>query len=694
MKQFTVVVTMLWGLSAEASGDGIVWPGLEPGPAKMQREAESVVLSNRLLSASWDGNTAPRFDFDKAAAKLVDKPNEPFTLHLTDHRALKASAFRRDGALEVSRIEPVPGSVKAASRFGGWQATARLVSADGQISVRWQLVLRDAANYIQQVLSVSGRNPLNVRQLLIDGSLLPQARVMGTALGSPVVADHLFFVCEHPMAEHEVQDDHVTVFLRRYQPIESEKPWTVTWTTGVAPEGQMRRAFLYYVERERARPYHPLCYYISWFDIAGYGAAGQKLQMHEKQCLDVIDAIGREMSAKRGVPLDAFVFDDGWDDPTTLWQFHNGFPDGFAPLQKAAAKHGAFLGTWLSPFGGYREAKTTRVKYGREHGYETNAEGFSLAGPKYYRAFFEACARQMRDYGVNYLKFDGIGNLSSVGSDAFAPDMEALVQLLDDLRQVHADVFLNTTAGTWPSPFWLWHSDAVFRGGYDVSWCGLGTNRQRWLTYRDGVGFQIRTKRGPLFPFNSLKFQGVICAKLEGLVIEHGAQGTQILDAPPFGQEPKDLIDDIRMAAGSGTQIQEFFITSSMIAPEVWDAMAETIAWMRRNADVLVDSHGIGGDPLRGEPYGYASWSPRMGILALRNPSDKTQTLEVDFQRAFELPDGSPTRYVLSSPWRKTAINAPPPLDGVAGAGAVAHYTFQLAPCEVLVVEARPAKGH
>jgi len=394
------------------------------------------------------------------------------------------------------------------------------------------------------------------------------------------------------------------------------------------------------------------------------------------------------MVAKRGVKLDAFVFDDGWDDTATLWQFHGGFPRGFAPLQQAAAKYGAFLGTWLSPFGGYGQPKQERLNVGRAQGYETNAEGFSLAGPKYYQCFFEACAGMMRNYGVNYLKFDGVGDPSNLnGSGKYGPDMEALIRLLDDLRKVRADVFFNTTSGTWPSPFWLWHSDSVWRGGDDVGWRGVGSNRQRWLTYRDMVGYQIRTERGPLYPFNSLKFQSVICAQLDGTIAQGGQRAARLEGAPPLGREPKDLIDDIRMAAGSGTQLQEFFITSRMIAPEVWDALAEALAWMRRSADVLVDSHGIGGDPSRLEPYGFASWSPRMGILVLRNPSDAPATFAVDLQDAFELPRGAASRYELSVPWREAANR--PRLTVRAGQ----PHTFRLAPFEVLTLEALPVDG-
>ena len=174
---------------------------------------------------------------------------------------------------------------------------------------------------------------------------------------------------------------------------------------GVASPGQMRRAFLRYIERERPRPYQPFLHYNSWYDIAW----GNR-KFNEAQSLDAIGRIGRELVERRGVTLDSFVFDDGWDDDRTLWRFHRGFPNGFTPLQQAAAKYHSAVGTWLSPWGGYGEANERRLKYGRTQGFETNARGFSLAGPKYYARFRQVCIEMMKKYGVNYFKFDGVGS--------------------------------------------------------------------------------------------------------------------------------------------------------------------------------------------------------------------------------------------------------------------------------------------
>ena len=161
--------------------------------------------------------------------------------------------------------------------------------------------------------------------------------------------------------------------------------------------------FLYYVERERARPYRPFLHYNSWYDISW-----KDRNLDEAQCLEAITLFGRELVEKRGVRLDALVFDDGWDDPQTLWRFGAGFPRGFLPLRDAAARYNSAIGVWLSPFGGYGPKKELRLRYGRPLGFETNSHGFALAGPKYYARFRDAC-RQMIEAGVNHFKFDGIG---------------------------------------------------------------------------------------------------------------------------------------------------------------------------------------------------------------------------------------------------------------------------------------------
>jgi hypothetical protein len=99
---------------------------------------------------------------------------------------------------------------------------------------------------------------------------------------------------------------------------------------------------------------------------------------------------------------------------------------------------------------------------------------------------------------------------------------------------------------------------------------------------------------------------------------------------------------------------------------------------------VLKDTHWVGGDPAWLEVYGWASWAPREGILVLRNPSDKAQTIALDLARVFELPAGAPRSYSARSPWKDDAGKPVLPLR------AGQPHTFALAPFEVLTLDMKP----
>jgi len=211
---------------------------------------------------------------------------------------------------------------------------------------------------------------------------------------------------------------------------------------GVAPTGQMRRAFLCYLERERAHPYRPYLHYNSWHDLHGSS-------LNETNCLDVIRTFGERFIKPHGVVLDGLVFDDGWDDPKTLWHFNAGFPNGFTPLAQACRQYQTRLGVWLSPFGGYDAPKQQRLEFGQKQGYELNATGFSLAGPKYYAAFKQACVDMICNDGVNHFKFDGIATgMHANGGAQYVVDTEAMRRLMLELRQEEPNLYINLTTGS------------------------------------------------------------------------------------------------------------------------------------------------------------------------------------------------------------------------------------------------------
>jgi hypothetical protein len=243
--------------------------------------------------------------------------------------------------------------------------------------------------------------------------------------------------------------------------------------------------------------------------------------------------------------------------------------------------------------------------------------------------------------------------------------------LIERLRAEEPNIFINLTSGTRPSPFWLKYADSIWRGGEDHSFDGVGSWRQKWITYRDEQTYRNIVVGGPLYPLNSLMLHGLIYAK-----------DAAHLDTDPGG----DFIDEVHDYFGSGTGLQEMYVTPSLLSAQDWDALAESARWSRAHAAVLRDTHWIGGDPGKLEVYGWASWTPAKGIVVLRNPADRAQEYSLDVAAAFELPDGAARSYQAKSPWAADKDRAAM----VLRAGEAKRIVLQ--PFEVVTLDATPVK--
>jgi hypothetical protein len=83
-------------------------------------------------------------------------------------------------------------------------------------------------------------------------------------------------------------------------------------------------------------------------------------------------------------------------------------------------------------------------------------------------------------------------------------------------------------------------------------------------------------------------------------------------DAERLASDPgHDFSDEVHSYFGTGTHLQEMYITPTLLRSKDWDVLAEAAKWSRENAKTLEDSHWIGGDPALLEVYGWAAWSRR-----------------------------------------------------------------------------------
>jgi len=642
--------------------------GVSAGRAKAEFKGAVLSLSNQMLEAQWsvaDGRlTGLRFRVRGTGGEMA-LPLDPFFLTLKDGTFIRASEMTLTDGPRVQALHADSGASRTAEHFAGQAILVRLQDPRGRISVAWRAILRDGSNYVRQEITMSPPDddqPI-AEVHLFEGSL-PGASVIGSVKGSPVTSGEFFLGFEDPLAQCQTVAT-LTCSLKRELPLRKGQTVLYSIVIGVSPPGQMRRAFLNYVERERAHPYRTFLHYNSWYDI-GYGKPYDAAAV-----FDVINAFGTELVRKRGVKLDSFLLDDGWDNPRSIWQVNSGFPGGLAPVNRAAHRYGAAAGVWLSPWGGYSEAKQERLDFGRKNGFETNAGGFALSGPKYYARFREVSLDFIEKDGVNQFKIDGTGNVDSVfPGSSFDSDFAAAISLISRWRAKKPDLYVNLTTGTYPSPFWLRYADSIWRGGDDHSFAGVGSWREQWITYRDAQTYQNVVRAGPLFPLNSLMLHGLIYARQA----EH-------LDS----DAGNDFKNEVHSYFGSGTQLQELYVSHALLSKNDWDVLAEAAKWSRRNAEVLRDTHWVGGDPGKLEVYGWAAWSPTKAGLTLRNPSDRRQSISIDVGQAFELPLGAARRFLAHSPWKEDS--GAPPASLVAGQ----EHAFTLGPFEVLTLEALPA---
>ncbi len=624
-------------------------------------------LENHTLGATWsvtEGKVNSLVVTDRMHGTEL-RVIAPFAILLKDGSIYDAGTLKLAGQPAKRELTPRPDASRLADRLHGEEFDFPLESSDHSLQVVWSLILLDGSSYLRQLLTITavGRDVPISRVELIDLPL-PGAHVSGSVQGSPIVTENLFVGFEDPLSQSKVTGYRATAWVDRDLPLRASQSITYSSVIGVARSGQMRRDFLAYMERERAHPYRTFLHYNSWYDL------GYFTPYDQEGVLDRVNVFGRELTQKRGVKLDSFLFDDGWDDHKSLWKFNDGFPNGFSPVKEAAEKYAADPGVWMSPWGGYSNPKKERIEFGKAAGYEIVANGYALSGPKYYAAFRDVCLDMIHTYGVNQFKFDGTGNVDSVfPGSRFDSDFAAAIHLIGELRTTKPDIYINLTTGTWPSPFWLIYADSIWRGGEDDGTAGVGPYRERWITYRDSETYKGIVQNGPLFPLNSLMLHGMIYARYR-----------KQLDKDPGN----DFRNEIRSYFGTGTQLQEMYITPSLLTEANWDDLAEAAKWSRANAEVLKDTHWIGGDPAWLEVYGWASWTPGKGILVLRNPSDQEKTFRINLQDAFELPSGAAQQYLAKSPWKEDASRPPILLH------AQQAHEFHLAPFEVLTLDVMP----
>lgn len=619
----------------------------------------ALLVSNGAFAANYtlnNDNIAISFDDAKSEAVIKDthtqrqlSPQSLFFLTLPDETVIKAADFK------IAHVEQRDNAIKIDYDHPDFKVTVTLNSLKGKYaSIDYTVTAVGKACDVAKITFFPTKG--QAQAPYVDGAIN----------SSPIVADSFFILPNKPIINTYAYEATTNLNVLLKTPIQPEAPVSYTVMFGTFPEtNQLRRSVNQFVEAVRPRAYKPYLHYNSWMDIGFFTT------YTEKDILGRMDEWNKEFITARGVKMDAFLLDDGWDDRTGRWLFGPAFSHGFSKVREKANSLHSSIGLWLSPWGGYNKPRDIRVSHAKEYGFETVDGKLALSGPNYYKNFNEQILKLIKDEHITSFKLDGMGNANShIKGSKFASDFDASVDLLENMRKANKDLFINLTTGTDASPSWLLYADSIWRQGDDINLYGVGSPVQQWMTYRDAETYRSIVRKGPLFPLNSLMYHGIVSA-------EHAYYGLEKV------QTDSDFADQVWSYFATGTQLQELYITPSMLNKAKWDTLAQAAKWARENSSVLVDTHWVGGDPTALEAYGWASWSKEKSILGLRNPSDKPQRFYLDLSKALEIPQGEAAQFTLKS---------------IYGSNSTLPEKYQeamvitLKPLETLVIEANPVK--
>ena len=610
----------------------------QAGNTSLVAERGVYTLQNDLLKAHFVAKNNHLF-FDGCEQLGLLPGSELFSILLADGREVPASSMYLKSVEELN-LTPAEGAAKGSLKLNGKAIEAHFTFED--LSIVWRAVLRDGSHYLRTEMDINANKDVAMRGIIamkysFNNKFSKQLpHVVGNTRGAVIANDKIFAGLETPMGINTVasaptvETSVLQGLWSRQTTLQAGKTWNVGAVVGLIAKDQARRSFLAYSERERAVPWRATPVYISWYElnIDRNNSEDYSENMTINQCVDVIKHWNKDFFKKYKKNVKTFVFDDGWDQ-YGLWTFNKNFPNGFKEIDKEARKMGSGIGAWLGPVGGYGQSGTYRRNYWKDKG------GMQLSNPAYYKTFLDACTNMINSYDFRFFKFDGISaQASAIGPDAGArgdENAEAIINIEREVRKIKPDIFLNTTVGTWASPFWFQFTDAVWRQVADYNVIGnQGSDRERWITYRDHLVYQNFVQNSPLCPINTLMTHGFILSKWGAVSKDMDYEG---------------IVRELRCAFACGSGMVELYndyeLMNKINKGALWKDLAECIDWQEANADVLPDIHWVGGHPWDGKKaniYGWAAWNGKKAVFTLRNPAAYEQTIKITLRKALDIP--------------------------------------------------------
>ena len=629
-------------------------------------DARQCVLQNdalRLsLSLDREGIAARSFE-NKLSGQIIAIPADEFLLEFDDgckisSRQLKAHLqVANEGLVEMLFFDP------------------------SGLEVRVQHRLASAASYLRKQISL--RQKSGPARRLLRAELENWQQVPGKwesfhadrfPYGShPVFCENVWAGVEFVAAFNRLGPDGFTLCSRPGKPLIG-RDWLDLHSTavGVARSGQVRDAFLRYLDDIRLAPPRIVACYNSWWTLPTV--------VTQRDNLALIRELKEAMFDRHGVFFDVITTDMGWSKPCSIWEIDRSIlPRGFDDIRAIVEPAGGKLGLWMSPseiyppvcdYGWAEKAGYVVLRPDRDsppgRPRVCGNPGLSLADPKYRMETKRQLQRLIRENGLGHIKYDGFWAVErrghhdlAAGDDSVEPLTAYSLELLQASKEANPQLiteptYMNSIAN-YISPWILKYSDTVWANGEDCV-VGIGPAPDYRESHTNAREFMIFQSLDQVWlPQNAIHYFDIIHV-----------------------DSPEGFPNHAAMAFGRGRFFLSSYINPKLMQDDDWRIYAGLLRWARRNADILRNTVVMPSRVELGEPYCYAHWLGRRGILAVRNPTNETKQFVLDLRKASAPAELADAVCYTQYPYRR----------GIAtGLTRQSQLPLALAPWEVLFLE-------
>ncbi|HWQ57176.1 MAG TPA: hypothetical protein VN442_26045 [Bryobacteraceae bacterium] len=552
---------------------------------------------------------------NRRTRESVELPVEIFSLEFADGHRTSSAAFKT----AVTKRSATALEFLFDSSSDGLQLRVAYELEPRKHYLRKRIFVRQTGDTPRRLLAVELENWRGVRR--------PWASMTADPMkcGShPIYCDTWWAGVEFVAAFNEYSGDG---FLLRSRPggVRIGAEWVPLRPTviGTAMPHGARESFLRYLDDVRLAPPRFVSCYNAWWTLPKV--------ITEADSRRLIDELKAGLHARHGVFFDFVTLDMGWSNPRSIWEIDRSIlPDGLAPLRQAVESAGGKLGLWMSPSEQY--PPVCDYEWAEKNGYVVLRQpdaaagrvrpAVSLADPRYRAETKAALSKVIREDGIAQIKYDGFEAREFrahhdllPGDDSVEPLAAYALELLQVSKEANPNLvteptFLNSLV-CYISPWQLMNSDTLWGNTTD---CPLGinpapeyreshTNAREWLIFRSMNEVWV--------PQNAVHYFDIVHVDAPGGFANHAA-----------------------MAVGRGRFFLSSYINPKLMSDDDWRIYAGLIRWAKSNQDILRNTTVVPSQVQSGEPYVYAHWLGKRGILAVRNPSNETREYALDLAAA------------------------------------------------------------